>query len=246
MISVICAAKNRPVLLERCLTSVAYQDIDFEFILVDDSSDEPISHIPSMVGIDAKYVRLESTKDRPPAISFNEGFKNSTGNFVIMMCGDIILSDKDVFRKFLDCHTGQKISLLTYFLSMEMTRELDNIDWKNNPRVIEEIDGFWNFRLPHHSTTNIQNIAAGLTSYATGNTRERWEYIGLFRNEEHHLVSDQDMHLRERCLGFGVDTVLDVCAYHQYHQSPDVAVGKSYIYKNEQQARLLEPAEREK
>ena len=246
-LSVVCAVKDRSRQFINHLTSCEMQEIDdYEFILVDDGSTEDVKSIFMASALEnKKYVRLDSSKDRPPAVSFNEGYKQSEGDFLLFLCGDIILSDKDVFRKFLNFDSRYRKSLLTYFLSPVMTASLLTVDWKSSPRNIETLEGFWEYKLKHHSTTNKQNLAAGLTTYATGNFRDYWEYIGVFRNENHHLVVDQDLHLRERCLGYGVETIEGICAYHQFHLPPGVEVGTSYVYKNENQARLLEPAERE-
>lgn len=247
-VSVICAVKYNPHYFIKCLKMWEIQTHDnFEFIVVNDGGSTEFSSILDKSEIkNKKYLHVENQQDRPPAVSWNYGYKHCDGEYIIFLCGDVIVSSKEAIKQFL-LHNDDKIrqSVLTYFLSNAMTILLDSVDWVSDHTEIQRLPMFWEYKLPHHNTLNRQNLGAGLTSYITGVPRKLWEYIGGFRNENHHLVSDQDLHLRERQLGLGCSTLPDVVAYHQYHKSSKVIMGTSYIYKNEKQARLLEPAQRE-
>ena len=245
-VSVICAVKNRSKAFERCLYSWKSQTYPFEFIVVDDGSTENIKSVVDQNFPEAKYVRLESMRDRTPAVAWNSGYKVSQGDFVIVTNGDLILSHNAAIQDILDSYKGNRVSVLTYFLSKENTRDLDTINWKENPNLIAEMTNFWSYREYNQTNINADLLLAGLTTYVAGQTREDWDFIGLFREEDFQLGADQDLYLREVIFEKYADTAKITRAYHQWHSPPQVNLGASYIYKTERQARLLDPAEREK
>lgn len=193
-----------------------------------------------------EYIRDVTTWT--PATTWNYGIRQSTGKFVITCSADVILSYPDMIERFLEQYRSSRISVLTYFLSKEMTEQLSTLDWYNNPDSIQGFTGFWDDMIS--GVTNRSRLAAGLTTYITGQPREMWEYMGLFREELSHLVNDQDMMLRDVYLGRGVDTLDGYVAYHQAHPLETIGMGVNcaspgWNYHNEQQARLLEPAPRD-
>ena len=192
-----------------------------------------------------EYIRDVTTWT--PATTWNYGIRQSTGKFVITCSADLILSYPDMIERFLEQYKSDRISVLTYFLSQRMTEQLDQIDWYNNPDNIQSFGGFWNEDIS--GATNFSRLLAGLTTYITGQPRERWDYMGLFREELSHLVNDQDVMLREVCLGRGVGTLDGYMAYHQAHPleiGMDVnCITPGWNYHNELQTRLLEPAPRD-
>ena len=124
---------------------------------------------------------------------------------------------------------------------------LDRTDWKNNPDLIKEFPGFWDEVI--HADTNRVGYWLDLPPILLDNLRDMWDYMGLFRTEFSHLVSDQDMMLRDVFLGRGVGTLEGYCAYHQAHPVDMVISGANlqpgWNYHTEAQARLLEPAPRD-
>jgi len=250
-VSVIMAVKDRQGALENCLYSwsnLIYPS-NYEFIVIDDGSEIDLQETVMSFSKDIKslsYHKIPNKKDRTPNIAWNFGYKMSKYDFVVFTCGDLIISSKDILQRMVEAYQGERVSVLTYLLSQRMSFDLvTRIDWKSDPKLIETATHFWE----DESVDNFPNrnrLAAGLTSYCTGQYREDWKWIGGFRNEDTHLVSDQDMHLREKAVGRGVSTAQGVVAYHQWHQRPMVTPGLSYVYENEQQARLLEPARKEK
>lgn len=248
-VSVICAVKDRIPLLKRCYHSWSNQTYpDFEFVVVDDGSKEKdeVRLLSEVYFPDVKIRRLEREKDRTPAVAWNRGFEVSTGEFVIFTGGDTILSNYTAIQDILDSYDGERVSVLTYFLSDKHNALIETIDWKKDPKLIESLPGFWDYIPANHFTSNRLNLAAGLTTYVTGQPRKDWEWFGLFREDDYNLGSDQDVHIRERFLGRGCSTAKNVRAYHQWHRAPDVYSGSGFIYKTERQARLIDGAEREK
>lgn len=188
-VSVICAVKDRLTAFERCLYSWKSQVYpDFEFIVVDDGSKEDVLSMAKNYFPDVKYKRLESMKDRTPAVAWNEGFKLSEGDFVIFTGCDLILSHNDAIQDILDSYRGNRVSVLTYFLSPEATNALDSIPWRENPDVIMDTNNFWNYVSYNQTHANHEIKLAGLTTYVTGQMRSDWEFIGLFRDEERRIV----------------------------------------------------------
>lgn len=259
-VSIVMAAMGRPVATRRTLeayTKLSYPD--YEFLLVDTIRDGvnleslyaefkdrlPITYHP----LESNRTHIyDPNKTWTPATSWNYGIKKSTGKFVITCSSDILITYPDMIERYLDQYKSDRISVLTYFLSNYMTDVLlDNVDWKNNPDIVQTFQGFWNEEI--HADTNFNRKLAGLTTYITGQPRDMWEYMGLFRTEFSHLVSDQDIMLRDVCIGRGVGTLEGYHAYHQAHPVDMVISGAAlqpgWNYHNEAQARLLEPAPRD-
>ena len=135
-VSVICAVKYNPHYFIRCLKMWEIQTHDnFEFIVVNDGGSTEFSSILDKSGIkNKKYLHIENQQDRPPAVSWNHGYKQCDGEHIIFLCGDVIVSSKEAIKQFL-LHNDDKIrqSVLTYFLSNAMTVLLDSIDWEMTP-----------------------------------------------------------------------------------------------------------------
>lgn len=251
-VSIVLSAKDRHDSVKRCLYSYAHLSYDnFEIIFVDDGS-KPESEIEELVNVWAeempiKYYRLESTRDRTPAISYNYGFDKSDGEFVIFASSDILLSGHDMCERFLDQFDGiHRISVLTYVLDAKQTTQLDELGWVENHKLIENMRDFWD-TLDKDGQPNRLRLSAGLLTHITGQSRERWKWLGLFRNLEGHLFADQDIVIREQALGIGCNTLQGFWGYHQFHDNPAVPMNSpEFIYENERQARLLEPAKGEK
>ncbi len=259
-VSIVMAAMGRPDATRRSLeayTKLSYPN--YEFLLIDtirngvnlrnlyeEFKDRlPILYYPVESNTTEIY---DPEKTWTPATSWNYGIKRSQGKFVITCSSDILISYPDMIDRFLTQYQSSRISVLTYFLSSYMTDTLLNtIDWKNDPDIIKTFLGFWDDMI--HADRNRNRLLAGLTTYITGQPRDMWDYMGLFHTEFSHLVSDQDMMLRDVCLGRGVGTLEGYCAYHQEHPI-DTVISNSKLqpgwnYHNEAQARLLEPAPRD-
>jgi hypothetical protein len=185
-----------------------------------------------------------------PATTWNTGIRASTGDFVITCSADILLSYPGMIENFLGQYRGNRLSVTTYHLTADMTNALDTIDWLSNPDSVKDLPGFWDTPVWCESCNTAMG-QAGLVTFITGQPKERWEHVGMFRTELSHLVNDQDLMLRDRALGRGVDTLENYYGYHQSHNAePDFQSGvenryPGWTYQNEQQARLLEPAKRD-
>lgn len=258
-VSIVMAAMGRPDATRRSLESYARLTYpDYEFLFMDTiqygvtlenvfhefENRLPIVYIPIERNMTMIY---DPEKTWTPATTWNHGIKRAKGKFVITCSSDLIISAPDMIEKFLDQYKLDRISVLTYFLSAHMTNSLlDSVDWKSNPNIIQTFGGFWGDEI--HADTNFNRRLAGLTTYVTGQPKDMWEYMGLFRTELSHLVSDQDMMLRDVCMGKGVGTLNGCVAYHQEHPIDGFISGATkpgWNYHNEAQARLLEPAPRD-
>jgi glycosyltransferase involved in cell wall biosynthesis len=83
-ISIIIPVYNHAKELARCLESIKNQTFqDYEIIIVDDGSDEPL---PDIEGV--KIIRQEN-KGAP--VARNRGFKESTGKYVIFCDADVTM-----------------------------------------------------------------------------------------------------------------------------------------------------------
>jgi glycosyltransferase involved in cell wall biosynthesis len=183
------------------------------------------------------YLAEDTT--RSPATTWNYGIRHSEGKFVIVTGADILLSSPNMIEKFLTQYKERRLAALTYFLSASMTNGLE-ID-----APIQSLGGFWEENI--NGNKNMNRTVAGHTTYLTGQPRDVWEWIGLFRTDLSHLVNDQDLVIRENFLGKNAET-LDYVCYHQCHPTGEKqhnVVSPGWHYENEAQARLLEPAPRD-
>jgi glycosyltransferase involved in cell wall biosynthesis len=250
-VSVILAVKNRTDNVRNCLDSWQWQTYHpYEMIIVDDGDLEtppPVPLINYDLGVCMKYIKVGGSGDRTPTVAWNLGFKHAEGDFIIFTNGDMILPFHDTIEKLVNFHTCRRVSLMTYFLTRYITEwaTLYHWKWKENPFIFNELPTFWEDGRNSVAAANPAG-AAGLITQFSGQPRKDWEWFGLFREDASHLTSDQDVHLREVCLGKGCDTAPDVWVYHQWHPGANVPMSPGYIYRTEAQARLLEPAEREK
>jgi hypothetical protein len=139
----------------------------------------------------------------------------------------------------IDSYQGKRISVATLFLNQEMTDAIDSVDWQHNAELIETLPGFWT----DTSANNSNRQDASLLSHVSGQYRKEWEYLGLFRPDPlGYLWLDQDIHLREACLGRIAETAKGVKLYHQAHAIPIFTQSPGYIYCTEREARLIDPA----
>ena len=83
--------------------------------------------------------------------------------------------------------------------------------------------------------------------HITGNYKKNWEWFGWYRDHNSgHLWLEQDIHIREVCLGKLAQSPTDVWCYHQFHAPSIGETRPGYSYHTEGQARLLEPAPSER
>lgn len=250
-VSVVMAARGRPMNTRRALksyTKISYPNWEMIFTVVtaDDDLRDIYDEFKSQLPI--QYVPFPiDGKIRTPARTWNYGFKHSEGRYVIFTGADILISGPDMIERFLAQEDeNSRINVLTYHLNRDITANLDRIDWFRDPMEIHRQPGFWDSMAS--GGTNLDRKLAGLTTYITGQARDRWEWFGLFREEDSHVTSDQDVLMRDYALiAAGIprksETLKDYVAYHQWH--PDTHIDTNiggWVYENERQARLLEPA----
>lgn len=262
-VSVIMATGNsRPETLRNTLRSWSRITYPVEFILVNTTTDPIIDDIAAEFPIVTKYVRPpedDDSKDwaRVSRVWTREG-KASSGDYVIIAMADELLGNYDIVQAFISAPTEFRASLMTYFLSPAQTNALSTIDWLSDPKRIETLPDFWTHRTVQ-GADNVSNEKRKSSSswyptilaHITGAPRAHWDYTGWFRTDEHgYLWLDNDVHVRENFLQRPCFALMDYCCYHQWHPllelTPEDRDYGGYIYQNELQARLLEPAVREK
>ena len=176
---------------------------------------------------------------------WNYAGKRSSAEYVVFAMSDEIISSKDIIKKMLKSLPDRRCSVITYFLSQEMTSYMRKIDWKSDPKIFETFPGFWDGEY-YDLYPNRGRKSAGILSHITGQSKANWDWFGWFIDEPTgHLWIDQNVHLREMCLGKPCETVQGVVCYHQWHPAADISRKEGYRYETEAQARLLEPAPQE-
>lgn len=233
---------------ELLFMDILHSDVSLEDVFNEFKDRLPIRRIPLVENMNS-YVQDETTWT--PATTWNTGIRKSEGKFVITCSADILLSYSDMIEKFLEQYTQFRISVKTYFITKEMMVHFDSVDWFGNPDSLQTLPGFWDYPVHPSKYTNASITTGGLTTFITGQPKEMWEWMGMFRTELSHLVNDQDMMLRDVACRGGVDTLKDYVAYHLPHPDNDVrpkgqqVTSPGWTYHNEMQARLLEPAPRD-
>jgi glycosyltransferase involved in cell wall biosynthesis len=247
-ISIIMTACDRLRNLRNTLeswTNLTYPD--YEFVFVDNASTNQKDVAKLIEDFSYKCKNLRFYRENSSTIQnrlWNHYQKLTDGEYVIIAMADEIISSKSILEKMLESPRNIRCSVNTYFLDERMTEWLNDINWQENPHAIELIPGFGEYK--YKGTRNWDKKDASLLSHITGQTRERWDWFGWFRNNPTgHLWLDQDVVIRERVLGEVAYTVKDVCCYHQNHADGVIHTAPGYHPVNERQARLLEESERD-
>lgn len=246
--SVIMSFKYRPTMIR---TLESWKDLpeDVEFLFCDNASADPAT-AKEIVEKSGLRVGAYLRNDVPVCANrnWNALYKEAKGDFIVFTMQDEIISTKNIIARMLDSyHPGERVSVLPYELNAEMTWALDMIPWKEDPRIIEKLPGFWTDSWCVNQTRH----EAGLLMHTTGMFREDWDYFGLFRNEDGYLLQDRDIVLREAVLGKKVHTPdprTSVCSYHQFHDRwipKEWIQGPSFTYHTEREARLIDPVEQD-
>jgi hypothetical protein len=216
---------------------------NYKFTLIDNGSNEPERLRATREEFSSRIsnFQLERIDEKIINQVWNYAGKRSDADYVIFAMADEIISMKDIVQKMLACPSDRRCSVNTYFLSQEMTAYMPTLEWKTNPKIFETLPGFWDGEY-YQRYPNRERKSAGILSHITGQSRANWEWFGWFIDEPNgHLWIDQNVHLREVCLGKGCETVSDAVCYHQWHPPMDISHKDGYFYETEGQARLLEP-----
>jgi GT2 family glycosyltransferase len=247
-VSIIMTACDRLRNLKNTLdswTDLTYPD--YEFLFVDNASQNRKDVAKLAEQFSSRSMNFQFHRENESTIQnrlWNHYQKLTNGEYVVIAMADEIISTKSILEKMLESPRNVRCSVQTYFLDERMTEWLNDIDWHENPKKIELIPGFGD--CVYKGTANWQKKDASLLSHITGQTRERWDWFGWFRNNPTgHLWLDQDIVIRERVLGEVAYTVQGVCCYHQNHADTVGSTAPGYHPVNERQARLLEPSERD-
>lgn len=257
---IMCTGGYKPVHLRNTLYSWSMSTHPLEFILVC-TNHENIGAVNTIAGdfpFISRVVEPPSTDDSEKwartARSWTREGKNSSGEYVIFAMEDEIIGSYDLVLEFLHFGYPYRTSTRTFFLSNYETAELDSLNWRSDPKVLESYPDFWGHTSVQGADSGPNNIrleiSAELHAHIIGAPREHWEYMNWFRAEKHgYFWLDQDMVLRERLVGRPCATLPEPnCCYHQWHPLLEISdvdrEFEGYLYENEAQARLLEPAKR--
>jgi glycosyltransferase involved in cell wall biosynthesis len=243
-VSIIMAFCDRPTFKNTLIGWSNLDYPDYEFIFIDDATGK-IEQYKQMIDEFGKSHRVTYLYVDPIQnlnIVWNKGYKIASGEFIIFAMQDEIISNKQILHHMINEYDGKRINVLPYHLTQLWTDLMDNLDWKNNAELLETFPGFYSDK----KALNWTRTGASLLSNITGQYRKDWDWFGLFRNDEKgYLWVDQDIAVREAFLGRVATTAKGVKCYHQWHLPPNLSDNEcqGYLYRNEREARLLDPAE---
>ena len=246
-VSIIMAFCDRPTFKNTLIgwSNLDYPDYEFVFI---DNGTKKIDEYKQMIDEFGKTHKVKHhyfDKARNLNVAWNFGYTQAEGDFIIFAMQDEIISNKQILHYMLEEYDGKRISLLPLYLTLDMINNMSLIDWKDNPELIETVNNFWGDK----EAINFTRKNATVLSHISGQYRKDWDWFGLFRTHEiGYLWVEQDVAVREAFLGKPATTACGVKCYHQAHKmGGSVTFVQSarcgYIYKTENEARLLEPAE---
>lgn len=240
-VSIILTCANRPDTLYRSLIGWSLLDYpDFDFTIVDNGNNNPkIEEVAKGFAEKLHIIFYKEEKRTAVNILWNKYGQASKGEYVVVSMMDEIISHGNILQKMIELGDEKRASISTSFMDGDMTASLDiRKDWQTAPSI-----------LPTSWGPPENQKGAGILSHITGNYRKNWDWFGWFRdNDIGHLWLEQDIHIREVVLDRTALTPTGVWCYHQFHNREGTAqdARPGYKYANELQARLLEPAERER
>lgn len=208
-ISIVSAFFQRQDLWNRTLETIHKSSIkDYEIILIDDASEIPL------VCDEAKIIRIEP-KDKwyhNPCIPFNMGFKEATGDIIIiqnpecMHMGDVLKYASE------NVHNGLYISFGCYAINQDETRSLAKlkpITIGNYMFSTKHRNGWYNH--PIHRPVGYH--------FCSAITREDLDKVGGFDERYANGVAfDDDAFIREvKRKGISVQITTNPYVIHQFH-----------------------------
>ena len=248
-VSVIMSFTDRPRNLKNTLLSWAKTDYpDCEFVLTNNGSEDTKSILSVVDEFKQRTGRIVTLSHNKNYVHVNRVWnksskETSSGTYVIFAMADEIVTPDIITR--MVAYGDKRCSVNTYFLSEEMSKIVNGMDWvTTDPKLIETLPDFWEYE--DKGSNNRDKTDASLLSHVIGWTRKQWEWFGWFRdNPRGHLWLDQDVVIRSRVLGIKSETVAGISCYHQWHPTPiDPAwIAPGYHPVNERQARLLEESD---
>ena len=203
-VSIIMAAGGgRTELLRNALKSwskIKYEN--FDFILINNGNYLDVSIIAKEFSFITEFKSTYS-EESINRIWRREGI-SSKGDYIVFTMADEILSNYDIINIMLNAPIESRCSINTYFLSALQTERLSEIEWLENPKLIEKLPKFWSHK-DVEKLENSQRLSGGLLTHITGATKKYWEWFGWFRNEDEgnvngYLLLDWDLHVREKVL----------------------------------------------
>ena len=114
-IDVIVATYNRHDRLERCLRALSEQTVgDFQIIVVDDNSDDPVAErLPVDLRESGNITLLRTSSNRGPAHARNIGVQHSSAEFIAFVDDDVV-PDRDLLRHHLEHAVASKVPVVQF------------------------------------------------------------------------------------------------------------------------------------
>jgi len=240
--SVVLCTYNRAHLLKRSLECYKRQTIkNFELIILDDNSqDETEELVKSFSGeLNIKYVKLEDKKPdewRDAGAIINRGIKMTSGEFIYITHPEVMpcFNCLEEMNKILINEPLVYANSKTYYLTVKMQNELDDVDWKTDFYNIRKISCFYDEDDPLYDgemtifnticTARFAEIEEVWYSWVFGGmTRKMWKFFGGLHEYNAWGSVDIDFTERRHELGIPTRSPKDVYIVHQNHDTP---VGK--------------------
>ena len=224
-LSIIISSHNRLSLFRRTLWSIAKRrpNCDFEVIVVDDESDQPILEELKLYSSQFpwKFIRFDRVAfeeatglkkyHNNPCVTQNIGFKYSSGELIIQQ-GNEVIAWEGCYEKLLkDCPSNENFIIFstTYDLPQQYLDILDQYG-SNLPVGLIEVLKQW----PLQS----ESYRSDVTNYISICNRSLWEQIEGFDERYYAGICAEDSDFVRRARALKCTTkVSDAISFHQYH-----------------------------
>jgi GT2 family glycosyltransferase len=214
MVSIIIVNWNGERFLKDCFNSLSEQTfMDFEIIFVDNAStDGSLSlakKLASHLNIDVKFIELDRNKGF--AGGNNEGFKNSTRQYIALLNTDTV-ADKNWLKSLIetmDSHPQVGICASKLIVTGENVIDSAGDGYSTFGHAFKRGEG------GSTQDFSIGEFIFGACAGAALYRREMIDYIGLFDEDFFLIFEDTDLNFRAQLSGWKCFYVSEATVYHK-------------------------------
>lgn len=245
-ISIVTAYYNRKNLLYTTLKSIEkskHKD-DVEIIIVDDASkeNERIEDFKNKFKLNIKIIRIEPSEKTwiNPCIPFNIGFKNATGDIVIIQNPECLHMGDIIDYTLNNMEENTYLNFACYSVDGELNKKINNLDY-SNPSVLVKINLLLNPMVNRAVTRdgetawyNHSVYRPHMLHFCSAILKTDLDKLGGFDERYAHGIAydDNEFLARIKRMNMNIKIVDSPFVIHQYHGTTDYAGKQLLVQKN--------------